>query len=256
MPFFLINLIIVAVIFAFLDISVSMLPSLVASNFSGISWVNIAYAIVILTIAIFTNFLLKIFFQATITDHASYYWKRKKRSLSKSFPSFSRYLSVLFALIIAGIISVVVSSTFSLLPAGAGLLSTVASIILGLIFLLLIQIIVISKKGAIDSIKIGYKIFRKDLGDVLGLWLILLLVSIVLVAIAFIPLVIAAIPIIAPLIGSLSGDASVLATLIPLIKANMLPLLVASIISAFVMAYMAVFQESAKTFFYMQKKKR
>jgi len=255
LPFFLINLILVAFIFIFIDSATNLLPLLVSNAWSSIPISTILYATLIFLAVIAVTTLMRIFFQATITDNARFYWQKKKKGLSKSFPTGRKYITVLFALILAGIISSFVSAILQYIPIGGVFLAMIASILLGLIFLFLIQIIVISNKGVVNSLKEGYRLFMRNKLDVFLFWLVLIILSLLILLVAIIPILIAAVPIIGLLIESVTAGSAILENLIPLIKSNMLSLGIASIISSLILAYMSVFQESAKTFFYMQKKK-
>ena len=262
LPFFIINLVMVAFIIFFIDSIIDFLPAIISSNWAGVSIANLIYTALAFVIIILITVLLRIYFQAAIADNARFYWQDKRKDLTKSFPTGSKYLTVLFALILAMIITVLVSGFLGLIHIIGPFLSIIVSIILSLIFMFLIQIVVISNKGALDAIKEGYGLFMKNKFDVFIFWLVLNILSIVILIVAVFPILIAFISIAAPLLDSLIAQpgsvdgAKLIADAIPLVKANLLNLGIASILSALIFSYLTVFQESAKTFFYMQKKRK
>jgi hypothetical protein len=259
LPFFIINLLLVAFAFVFIDYAIDLLPILLSGSFTSIPVTTLIYAALVIFVVVAVTSLLKIYFQAVITDNAGSYWQKKKKALSKSLPSGRTYLTVLIALILAGLITSIVTSVLDFVAVLGRFLAVICSIVLGLIFLFLIQIIVISKRGIVDSIKAGYALFMKNKFDVFIFWLVLTILSFILLLVAIIPIGIVLIPIITPFISAMStstGFSSLLGNITALIQANMLSLAVAGIVSSFIIAYLSVFQESAKTFFYMQKKRR
>jgi hypothetical protein len=252
----------VAFVLLFIDSVISYLPLMILQNaWTSTAITSILYAALAFFIVIAITALVKIFFQAVITDDARFYWQKERKRLSKSFPiAKKKYLTVLLVLIFAGIISGFVSIILQFIPVAGGVLAFIASFLLALIFLFLIQIIIISNKGVVNSIKEGYNLFMKSKLDVFLFWLVLAILSVIIVIIAIIPMAVVLIPVIAQLVESFAVSntadvAAALGYLIPMIKANMLIFAVAGIVSTFIFSYLSVFQESAKTFFYMQKKR-
>ncbi len=260
LPFFLINLIVAAFVFVFIDYAVDILPMVISGSFTSIPITTLIYATLAFVAIIGVTALLRIYVQAAITDNAASYWQKKRKKLTKSFPGSRKYITVLLALVLAGVISSIITAVLAYIPTAGNFLSALASILFGLIFLFIIQIVVISNKGVVDSIKAGYALFMKSKLDVLVFWIVLVILSIIIALVAIIPIAVALIPVIGLLAESLivpgASTAAILGDIIPLIKANMLSIAVASIITSFIIAYLSVFQEAAKTFFYLQKKKR
>jgi len=261
LPFFVLNLAMVAFALVFINSIVDIAPLLISGGASAAPWLNIAGAVLSLLILMVVISLVRIFYQGVITDNARAYWQKKNVKLSKSYPiAKKKYITILLALILSGVISFFVSFVFAFAGTVGAFLSLVASFILSLIFLFLIQIIIISNKGVLDSIREGYRLFTKNILDVFVFWLILMVLSLLIVVVALIPVFVALIPVIAPLVESASGSvtygAEFAGEIISAVKSNMLGLGIAGVISALIIAYMQAFQEAAKTFFYMQKKKR
>ena len=260
LPFFLMNLSIVAIALIFIN-NLSDIVSILMAGSNATAALNLVTGILVIILIMLVIGLVRIFFQAVVTDNARLYWQKKNVKLSKSYSiAKKKYVTIIFALLLSGIISGFVSTVLVFAGTIGAFLSMISSFILAFIFLFLIQIIVISNKGVVDSIREGYRLFSKNILDVFIFWLILMILSFIIICIALIPLLISIIPVVAPLIESASSssivDASVIGEIMVLIKANMLGFAIAGAISALIVSYMQVFKESALTFFYLQKKKR
>ncbi len=116
-----------------------------------------------------------------IIDQAKYYPKRKP--LLKSFEySTSRYLTMFCATILFGIIAVIISS-----PPYIGFL---LSFVLGLILFYLYQVIIVDKKGCIESFKKSFNAFMKHPLEIFVTWLLVTIITLIIVGIFASPLIV------------------------------------------------------------------
>jgi len=131
-----------------------------------------------IVVMIFT-FFISFWIQGALIDQARYFPKDKP--LEESFKySSSRYLPLLGAAILLGIISFIAS----IIP----FIGFILVVLISLIFFFLQAIIVIDKNGIIDSFKRSYQIFMKRGLTVLGAWLASSLIFFVIILVAGIPL--------------------------------------------------------------------
>jgi len=230
LPYFIINLVIMGFI-------ILLIRSLI-SSISSLNIISILSSVLLFIPVIIVMFLIKLFFDITITENASKYWKGRETAFNFAIAK-KKYLSVLGASLLAGIITIIVSFVPTI-----GLL---LSIIVSWFFLFIIPIIVLTNKDAVESLKTSYNVFMKNKFDVFVFWLLLSVITFLLALIALIPLIISAMPVV---IGALKGSLS-----IGLIKSNILGLAIGGIITLIIMSYISVFEVAAKTFFYMQKKR-
>lgn len=245
LPFFIVNVLILSLIFLFIDSVAAILPQLVGS-------VPVAILSIIITAIPFVLgfgilFLIQLYFMAAITDNAKYYWTKKPKPLSSSYNiAYKKYISVLAAVILSSLIGVAVS----LIPFAGWLIA----IIISWFFLFIVQFVVLTNTGAVDSLSRGYRLFMDSKLDVFLFWLLTALIGIALFIVALIPLAVVAIPFLLVAFQSLSSGEG-LASLLSLIKQNLMPLFAGGVITMAIMSYATVFQEGAKTFFFLEKVK-
>lgn len=123
--------------------------------------------------------LLYLWVHGAVIDQAKYY--PKSRSLAKSFGySGSRYLTMLCAMILHGIIIAIASS-----PPYIGAL---ISFVVGLFLFYLYQAIIIDKKGCIDSFKKSVNTFSRYPLETFVTWLLTVIISVIIVIIFALPL--------------------------------------------------------------------
>jgi len=251
LPFFILNLIALSVVFMFINAFVNALPLIGVLSFESIVWVFLSYFIgfiVIGGVVLIIVWLANLYFRAAVVDNARNYWKKKNAPLSISFDiARKKFWSVLGATILVVAISVAVS----MVPIIGGIIS----LIISWFFLFIVQFIVISNKNAFGSLKNGYMLFMKNKLDVFFFWLILLIISLLLFVIAMIPIMIVAFPIIIEFLQVSVSGGNVL-SLLPFVKQHMAGLFAGSVVSMAILSYVTVFQEGASTFFFMKIKKK
>jgi len=222
-----------------------------ASNPAALSLVGVMTSILVLLVVVGIVMLVSIYVKGLISADASSYWKSKKRiSLCNSKPSMKgRYLSILGATIIIGFIVGIINQ----IP----FIGWLISIVLSWMFLFYLQSIVLGKKGAIDSIKESYYIFMDNKLEVFLFWLLLTIIGGVIMFIALIPLIIAALPILMPIISAImTNDITALSGIVQLIQQNLMTIGIGGLVTIAIMSYLTLFQEAAKVFFYNSVKKK
>ncbi|MDI6826570.1 MAG: hypothetical protein QMD36_05320 [Candidatus Aenigmarchaeota archaeon] len=123
--------------------------------------------------------LVYLWVNGAIIDQAKYYPKR--RSLAKSFGySGSRYLTLLCASILYGIIIAIASSP----PYIGSLISFVVSLFLFFLY----PAIIVDRKGCIDSFKKSFNIFSRYPLETFVTWLVMGIISLIVAAIFASPL--------------------------------------------------------------------
>lgn len=116
-----------------------------------------------------------------IIDQAKYYPRRKP--LAKSFEySTSRYLTMLCAAILFGIIMVIISSPPYIGP--------LLSFVLGLMLFYLYPSIIVDKKRCIESFKKSFNTFMKYPLETFVTWLLTIVLSLIIVGIFALPLIV------------------------------------------------------------------
>jgi len=195
--------------------------------------------------------LLYLWVSGAVIDQARYF--PKSRSLAKSFGySGSRYMAILCALILQGIIITIASSP----PYIGPLISFVVSLFLFYLF----QAIIIDKKGCIDSFKRSFSTFSTYPLEIFVFDLMIIAISLI-VAILF------ALPLLIFVLGRLSvipgitipytSDTSMIRNLIPeLFNAIRSPYFIIYLFIFCVgLAYTSAFQEGVKTRLYINTRK-
>lgn len=254
LPYFIINVLMFGMFLVIFNLAIDIIPVIILSNGSLESLeylASIGSTVSFILIAIAGGFVfsfLKLFIDAAVTDNSKLYWSKKSKILSTSYGiAKKRYISMLGAVILTGLIVTFISY----IP----LIGWILTIIASLALLFIIQSIIISGKNAVDSLKDSYKIFKSDKLNVFIFWLLLAVISGILGIVAIMPIIIAAIPIILPASKLIaSGDS--FSSLIPIIKANMLFVIIGGVLSSALRSYLEAFQQSARTFFYLSSKKR
>lgn len=239
LPFFIVNTIFILLILFFID---SVLTSIAAlgSGSSAFVFTFLSMLFGFLGVAIIIS-LIQMFFTGAITDNARQFYEKKERPIKASFGIVKKkYFSILGAAILAGIISGFVGA----IP----YIGWVFSILAGLSFLFIDQFIIIANKKAVDALGSSYNLFKNNWADVLIYWLLLIIIGIPFIFVALIPIVLAFIPVFTGAIGSQS--------IALFLKNNMLFFFIAGLFASAVLSYFSVFQESAKTFFFMRVKKK
>ncbi|MFH0832750.1 MAG: hypothetical protein V1900_03470 [Candidatus Aenigmatarchaeota archaeon] len=255
LPFFIINIVLVGFALLFVDSAINILPLMMTNGFAIGSIVS---SFLVVAAVFIIAALLNIFLRTVITDNAKLYWQKKKSRIAKSVPvAKKRYLTIVIALILVSLISGFASSVLVPIPFLGRAFSVIASLVLTMIFLFVMQIIIISNKGAIDGIREGYRLFVKSPLEIFLFLIVFAILSFVILFVAIIPVLAVLLPIaIQSAALFMNPNAAVFASIVSMVKANMFSFAVAGTISSAIFAYLYVFQESAKTFFYMQKKSR
>lgn len=124
--------------------------------------------------------LLYLWVNGAVIDQARYYPRGK--SLAKSFGySGSRYVTMVCAAILYGIIIAIASS-----PPYIG---TIISFVVGLFLFYLYQAIIVDKKGCIDSFKKSVNTFSRYPLETFVTWLLILIISLIITVIFALPMV-------------------------------------------------------------------
>lgn len=236
-PFFIVNLVYLAAFLLLLDAFFSLLRA----GLSGpVAIVQFLSTVVVLFAFLAVMFFVNLYLQGGLIENARQYWSRKDVAFGKSLKAASpRYFSLMGATILTVIISVVLL----IIPLVGWLFALIAS----WMFIVAPPAVVVSKKSAVASLRESYHIFMKNKLQTFLFWLVLIVLNIVFVILAFVPLFIAALPVLA----SVSAVGFITA-----FKANIVLLVIGGIITAFLLAFVTVFSESAKTFYYLQARGR
>jgi len=180
--------------------------------------------------------------------------------LKKGFDAVKgKYLSLLGATIIFFLIVMAASMVIGIIEAAiqTSFINTLVSVIISMILMLYVPSIMLNKKSAIDSLKESYNIFMKNKVEVILFWILSTVINLVILGIALIPVVIALLPVISSVIQMFAAnDITMLPSIFMSVQQSIPLLAVAGVISAAIIAYMSVFQEAAKTFFYISVKKK
>lgn len=206
----------------------------------------LVFIVVIIAVALVTLWV-----NGAMTDQAAIYPKSKKLSASFRYAR-SKYLTILFATILIGVVSFVVSLFVSFIPIISGILTNLASVVIGLIFFFIYPAIIIGKKSAVDSLKHSYNVFMKNRLEVFVVWLLA-------AAIALIVIVLFALPAIAwLLIGIISSQAFDLQAIVSqaVLMAQSPYIILFLLIFSIGMGFVAVFSVGVQTKLYMNLKKR
>lgn len=184
--------------------------------------------------------LVQLFLSGAIADNARLSYGKKEQHITSSFAIVKkRYWSIVGATILTGLISFAVN----IIP----YIGWLISFIVPWFFIFIIQAVIISNKGAVDALKDSYKLFMKNKLDVIIFWLLLAIIGFAIFLIALLPIGIILLPIILSA-KTLSAMA--------LIESSMPLILICCVIFSAFLAYMNVFQEAARTFFYLGVKKK
>lgn len=236
-PFFIVNLIYLAALMLSLDAFFSLLRAGVSGPVAIVQFLSTA---VVFFAFLVVMFFVNIYLQGGLIDNARSYWSRKEvpfgKSLRAARPSY-------FSLVGATILTVIISVVLLIIPLVGWLFSFIAS----WMFIVVSPAVVVSKKRAVASLRESYHIFMKNKLQTFLFWLVLIVLSIVFVILAFVPLFISAFPALAsvPAVGFTAA-----------FKANIALLAIGSIVTAFLLSFVTVFAESAKTFYYLQARGR
>ena len=193
-------------------------------------------------------FFVDLYARGVIIENSRTFYAGKKVSLHRSMAGMKgRFFSLVGAVLV-----------ITLIAGGLGSIPFVGwifGIVLSWVFLVVLQSVVVSKKGVIDSIKDSYGVFMMRKWDVFVFWLLLGLITVVMMVVAVIPLLIAAWPVIAALLSymALGGSGP---SVLGAIKENLAQIFVGGLVSAFLLGFMEVFKTSATTFFYTEVKKK
>jgi hypothetical protein len=193
--------------------------------------------------------LIDLYLKTLVVENSRRYWLGNlKRTLSQERTAVKgTYLSA----IIATMLVVLISSVIGSLP----LIGGIAGIVISWMLLLYLPAVVVAKKGAINGVRESFEIFMANKWDTFVFWLVLGIFTGILTILSFVPLIIAALPVLSAFITGISVG-SISQTLLPAIRSNMLALGIGGVITAFLYSYVTLFSVSAKTFYYTQMKKR
>lgn len=252
-PFFLLLVPFVVLFAAFIDSAVSLLGKYGLASAAGMpplefmAGLSLFFLLLIAVTAIV--FLADLYVRGVLIENARSWYLGKRVSFRRSRPAVKgRYLSLLAAVIIVKLIS----SGLGIIPA----VGVILSIIVTLVFLVVLQSIVVSRKGVFDSLRDSYDIFMRRKLETFAFWLVTSLISMAFFVIAITPLIIAAWPVFATYLSSVSLGASAVPLMLTSIKSSLPQIFAAGLVSAFILGFIQVFRESATTFFYLEAKKR
>jgi hypothetical protein len=238
-PFFLVNLIFLATVIAALNGIVSALGTTPLRPFTLSVLFSFLPVVIGAGVVIIILFFVYLYFQSGIISNAGSFWSGREVKFTQSLrDARPKYPSLVGAAIITGIIVLFLS----LVP----LVGWLLSIIVSWFFVVYAPSVIVGRKGVVSSIQESYDIFMSRKLDTFLFWLLLAVLSAVFTLLAFIPLFIVAVPTILsiPALG-----------LIGAFQANSLIIAIGGIITAFFLAFVTVFTESARTFYYIQVKK-
>jgi len=240
LPYFVINLFILAGIVILFTSAVGMVQTMQMGN-QGLVYIGrFLSAFILFVISIVIISLAKLLVDASIADNSRKFWAGKDRFLSSSYPlAKKKYLSTLGAVIITGIITFLLS----LIP----FVGWLVSMIVGIMLLFVIQAVVIGNKNATVALSESYGVFRKNTINTIIFWILAFFIVIGFLIMALIPVGIAALPVIMQLVGT-NGD---MMSAIPLIQQNMTGIVAGGIIGCVIFAYALAVYQSALTFFYI-----
>ncbi len=240
LPFFVVNLVILAGLLAFLDRGIGFFESLVlktATIESVMTFVPVALA---LFLGLIVVFFIMLYLQAGLVDNARNFYNKKEISFAKSLTAIRpKYMSVVGATLLTVLVAFILGS----IP----FIGFIFALVISWMFLVYMPSIIIGSKRAVDSVRDSYMVFMDNKMQTFLFWLLLTIMGLVLLVLALIPAGLSILPVI--LSGTKIG---ILAAL----KSNISLLAVGGIISAFCLAYVQVFQESAKAFYYIEVKKK
>ena len=155
-----------------------------------------------------------------------------------------KYFSVLIAVLLAGIITKLLSLIL--------FVGWLISIIVGVVLLFIVQSVVIGNKNATESLSESYHIFRKNILSVFLFWILAVIIVFTLLILAIVPVAIAAMPVIMAFASSGGNMMSV----IPLMQQNMNGIIEGGIIGCAILAYAEAFYQAALSFFYISAKRK
>jgi len=246
LPYFIINLFIFVGIIILLTSAVNIIPIMMQTGTPTMMYAGQFIASVLLfIIAIVIISLVKILVDSAVADNSRQFWAGKDRFLSSSYDiAKKKYLSVLGAVLIVGIITILIS----MIPFVGWLIS----MILGIMFMFVIQSVIIGGKNATKSLSDSYNVFKKNVLNTLIFWILMFIIIITFFILAIIPVMIAAIPAVMAFVASGGNFMSI----IPLLQQNMNWIIIGGVIGCAILAYIEVFSQSAMSFFYISAKKK
>ncbi len=240
LPFFVVNLVYLIAILSFFNVAMTFIESAVMKTLSmGMVLGILPYALAFIVLFVVMYFVL-LYVQASIIDNARNYWKNKEVKFSASMrnirPSYISYIGVQ---ILVGIIAFVATS----IPLFGGILALIVS----WLFVVAGPSVIVSKKSAADALRDSYDIFMRNKWQTFLFWLALVILSGIFALIALLPVLFV-------VLSTVAGSASV--GVLAALTSSMTSLAVAGIITALLLAFVIAFSASAKTFYYMQVKKK
>lgn len=247
LPFFALNALFFSFVVFSIDSLIDFLPYVeadlnsmpMAAKLSLGGFVSVAFVFILLA---FILALAKIFLSTAVTENARLSYGKKDKPLAASFKTVkNRYFSVLVATLLVSIIGMVASSV----PVIGWLLNFFVS----LLFLFIIQSIIISNKDAPGSLRDSYKLFMQNKFNVILFWFIMTLIGFFIIFIAIMPLALALVPLFVS--GAIDKY-----SLLFFVRDNIGMFFACSILFSVAAAYLDVFTEAAKTFFYIGLKKK
>lgn len=240
LPFFIISLVFIFMIFASAESFISLAKASENKDVQMSMMVSFVPSIFLMILVFVIAMFVYIYFICGLIDNAKKFWSKKEVSFMDSLKAAKPfYFSLLLATLLVGIIS----GFLGMIP----FFGTLLTIILSWLFLVYQQSIIIGKKKVIASLEDSYNIFMENKFQTILFWIIIVIVSMVFFILAIAPFIISAMPamIMMSSIGALAA-----------FRANMLLLLIGAFCSGFLVSFVIVFSESAKTFYYMQVTKK
>ena len=221
-----------------------ILGLLILTNFIGTKQLSSSFSsildILVLGVIFVTVYpLLNLWINGAIV-YQSY---KERDKIGKSFrQSYNRYLSLLGATIIVGIINVFVS----IIP----YIGFIFSILISLIFFFIYQGVIVKGLGFDETLVHSYKLFRKNWATIVGIYIVLALIVILILGVFSIPLI----SLLVSLFFSLKTYS--LISIMSLIYSNLIYLVITGIITLIGFAISQVFYLKAQTEFYLRLKRK
>jgi hypothetical protein len=239
LPVFILDLIIFSVFIAVTVTNTNMLTSLASMGtitltvFESLGYIGLFFGLLIIW------GLVIIWIHGAIV-----YQSYKEKQYDKSWKlAKNKYLSILGAVVVVGIISIIVG----LVP----FVGWILSIIVGLMFFFILQGIMIKNQGFIKTMESSWDIFRKRPIDVFAMWLVLTVVSMVILFIFLLPLLL----VFGGFVLTIMSTGSVF-TALPYLFSNFWAFIIGTVILLIGLSIATVFSIKAQTEFYLQLKKR
>ncbi|MBI4162097.1 MAG: hypothetical protein HY513_00310 [Candidatus Aenigmarchaeota archaeon] len=248
LPFFILLLPYIAALILFLDNAGVIIQAFLTRNIGSIaSLLGFALGFVILAVIIG---LMTLWLNTLVVENSKRYWQGStKRLLSEERKAVKgTFLNAFIGTVAVAVISMIVS----MIPFVGWLLG----IIIGLMFFAYLPASVLNRT---NGLKESYEIFMENKLETFAFWIVLAVISLVFIAIALIPALIALMAAAGGALFTALAAGSGFTGVFAAIKSHLVIVAIGGIISAFLFSFVTLFDTSAKTMYYLQmagKKKR